>query len=491
MEILNLTIGELKKLYEKKTISCHEIVYSLLNKICSEDKNLHSYIYINDDESLKEAKKVDEKIARGEELKELEGIPIAIKDNICTKGILTTCASKILENFYSPYDATVISKLKEAGAIIIGKTNMDEFAFGSSTENSAFGPTKNPYDFERVPGGSSGGSAACVSANLCFGALGSDTGGSIRQPASFCGVVGLKPTYGRVSRYGLVAFASSLDQIGPLTKNVKDACILLKIISGKDPKDSTSADIEVPDYEQFLRTDLKNIKIGVPEEYFVSGMDKEVEKKIKEFIEISEELGAKIEEISLPHTSYGIAVYYIIATAEASSNLARFDGVKYGYRSSNSSDIKNLYFNTRGEGFGEEVKRRIILGTYVLSSGYYEDYYLKAQKVRTLIKKDFLDAFEKVDVILTPTTPELPFKIGEKKDNPLKMYLSDLFTVNVNLSGLPSISLPVGFSSSNLPIGLQIIAPHFREEKIIEVASAIENAILSNKKENDRIIDTD
>jgi len=476
MEYLNLTIGELKGLYERKAVSCHEVVYSLLNKIYSEDKNLHSYIYIEDDTSLKDAKKVDEKIAKGEKLRKLEGIPIAVKDNMCTKGMFTTCASRILENFCSPYDATVISKLKESGAILMGKTNMDEFAFGSSTENSAFGTTKNPYDFERVPGGSSGGSAACVSANLCFGALGSDTGGSIRQPASFCGVVGLKPTYGRVSRYGLVAFASSLDQIGPITKNVKDTCLLMNVISGKDPKDSTSADIEIPDYEQFLRTDLKDVKIGIPKEYFVSGTDKEVEKKIREFIKISEELGAKIEEISLPHTSYGIAVYYIIATAEASSNLARFDGVKYGYRTKNYRNLLEMYINTRGEGFGEEVKRRIILGTYVLSSGYYEDYYLKAQKVRTLIKKDFLDAFEKVDVILTPTTPELPFKIGKKKDDPLKMYLSDLFTVNVNLSGLPSISLPVGFSSSNLPVGLQIIAPHFREEKIIEVASAIENA---------------
>ena len=410
-------------------------------------------------------------------MRELEGIPISIKDNICTKGIPTTCASKILENFIPPYDATVIERLKNAGAIIIGKTNMDEFAFGSSTENSAFGPTKNPYDYLRVPGGSSGGSAASVGADLCFASLGSDTGGSIRQPACFCGVVGMKPTYGRVSRYGLIAFASSLDQIGPITKNVKDNALLLKIISGRDIFDSTSIDIKVPDYLKFLEGDLKDMKIGIPKEYFVEGIDKEIKNKIFEILKIMENLGANIEEISLPHTSYGIATYYIIATAEASSNLARFDGVKYGYRSKNYKNLIEMYMKTRGEGFGNEVKRRIILGTYVLSRGYYEAYYLKAQKVRTLIKNDFEEAFKKVDIIITPTTPELPFKLGEKKDDPLKMYLSDIFTVNVNLSGLCALNLPVGFSSSNLPIGIQIIGSYFKEEIILKVAKKIEDEI--------------
>ena len=474
MEILNLTLWQLRELLRKKEVSCYEVVSVLLEKIYDEDQKLHSYLYINE-KAIEEAKKVDEKIAKGEELGTLCGIPISIKDNICTKNMPTTCGSKILENFYSPYDATVIERLKSQGAIIIGKTNMDEFAFGSSTENSAFGPTKNPFDKKRVPGGSSGGSAAAVSANLCFASLGSDTGGSIRQPASFCGVVGFKPTYGRVSRYGLVAFASSLDQIGPITKDVRDCCILLKVISGKDRRDSTSLEKSVCDYESHIRERIDGIRIGIPKEYFIEGIDKDVEEKMKYIIRVVEEIGGKVENISLPHTKYGIATYYIISTAEASANLARFDGVKYGYRSKNSSSILELYTNTRGEGFGDEVKRRIILGTYVLSSGYYEAYYLKAQKVRTLIKEDFLNAFQKVDIILTPTTPELPFKLGEKTDEPLKMYLSDIFTVNVNLAGLPAVSIPVGFSPTKLPVGLQIIGPHFCEERVIRVASAIEN----------------
>lgn len=479
-KITELTLCELKKLYEKKEVKPSEVVSSLLEKINSEDKKLHSYLFVNE-KAIEEAKIVDEKIAKGEKLKELEGVPVAIKDNICTKNIPTTCASKILENFVPPYDATVIKKLKEEGAIIIGKTNMDEFAFGSSTENSAFGPTKNPFDKTRVPGGSSGGSASATGANLCFASLGSDTGGSIRQPASFCGVVGMKPTYGRVSRYGLIAFASSLDQIGPITKDVSDCALLLKIISGKDVMDSTSIDIPVANYPSFLKDDVKDIKVGIPEEYFVKGIDNEIKEKIENLFKELEEMGVKLEKISLPHTEYGIAVYYIIATAEASSNLARFDGVKYGYRSTNYTDLVDMYKRTRGEGFGEEVKRRIILGTYVLSAGYYDAYYLKGQKVRTLIKKDFENAFEKVDLILTPTTPELPFKLGEKKDDPLKMYLSDIFTVNVNLSGLPGMNIPAGFSSNGLPIGLQIIGPYFKEEKIIQFSYTIEK-ILKGKK---------
>lgn len=476
MEILKLGVYELRELYRKKEVKVSEVVESLIEEIYKKDKELHSYLYINE-KAIEEAKKVDERIEKGEDLRELEGIPISIKDNICTKGMPTTCASKILENFIPPYDATVIEKLKDAGAIIIGKTNMDEFAFGSSTENSAFGPTKNPFDLERVPGGSSGGSACSVSANLCFASLGSDTGGSIRQPASFCGAVGMKPTYGRVSRYGLVAFASSLDQIGPITKNVRDNALILKIISGKDRMDSTSVDVEIGDYENFDGLDIKNLKIGIPKEYLIEGIDNEIKEKIFEVIKLIEKEGPIIEEISLPHTSYGIATYYIIATAEASSNLARFDGVKYGFRSKNYKNLYEMYTKTRGEGFGEEVKRRIILGTYVLSSGYYEAYYLKAQKVRTLIKSDFENAFCKVDVIITPTTPELPFKIGEKKDDPLKMYLSDIFTVNVNLSGLPGINVPVGFSSKKLPIGLQIIGNYFKEDIILKVAFLIENLL--------------
>jgi len=480
MQITELTLCELKKLYEKKEVKASEVVSSLLEKINSEDKKLHSYLFVNE-KAIEEAKIVDEKIARGEKLKELEGVPVAIKDNICTKDIPTTCASKILKNFVPPYDATVIKRLKEEGAIIIGKTNMDEFAFGSSTENSAFGPTKNPFDKTRVPGGSSGGSASATGANLCFASLGSDTGGSIRQPASFCGVVGMKPTYGRVSRYGLIAFASSLDQIGPITKDVSDCALLLKIISGKDNMDSTSIDIPVADYPFFLKDDVKDIKVGIPGEYFVKGIDNEIKEKIENILRKLEREGVKLEKISLPHTEYGIAVYYIIATAEASSNLARFDGVKYGYRSSNYTNLVDMYKKTRGEGFGKEVKRRIILGTYVLSAGYYDAYYLKGQKVRTLIKKDFKNAFEKVDLILTPTTPELPFKLGEKKDDPLKMYLSDIFTVNVNLSGLPGINIPAGFSSSGLPIGLQIIGPYFKEEKIIQFSYTIEKILKGEK----------
>ncbi|MCM8830297.1 MAG: Asp-tRNA(Asn)/Glu-tRNA(Gln) amidotransferase subunit GatA [Candidatus Omnitrophica bacterium] len=472
MDILNLKIWELKTLIERKEISSVEITEKVISEIENRDKEIHSYLSVNP-RAVQEAEEIDKRIARGEDTGILSGVPVAIKDNICVKGLPATCASKILENFFPPYNATVIDKIKKQGAIIIGKTNMDEFAFGSSTENSAFGPTKNPLDLQRVPGGSSGGSAAAVSANLCFAALGSDTGGSIRQPASFCGVVGLKPTYGRVSRYGLIAFASSLDQIGPITKDVRDTAIMMNVICGRDENDSTSVDVTVPDYTGFLNREVKGLKIGIPDEYFIEGTDRAVKDKIIEVVEKMEDMGMVIKKISLPHTQYGIAVYYILATAEASSNLARFDGVKYGYRTDDYTNLYQMYVNTRGEGFSKEVKRRIILGTFVLSSGYYEAYYLKAQKVRALIKKDFTEAFKEVDVIITPTTPELPFKFGEKTE-PLKMYLSDIFTVNVNLAGLPAISIPAG-SVGNLPVGLQIITPHFREDRLIEVASFIES----------------
>jgi aspartyl-tRNA(Asn)/glutamyl-tRNA(Gln) amidotransferase subunit A len=477
MNILSLTMWELRELLEGKEVSCVETVKALLSEIEKKDTELHSYLHINNN-LLAEAKEVDDKISKGEKIGPLGGVPIAVKDNICVRGMPATCASRMLENFYPPYDATVIEKLKEAGALILGKTNMDEFAFGSSTESSAFGPTRNPYDPQCVPGGSSGGSAAAVGANLCYGALGSDTGGSIRQPAAFCGVVGLKPTYGRVSRYGLIAFASSLDQIGPITKDVRDASIMLNILAGRDEKDSTSVDIHPPDYTDFLKEGIKGMRIGIPEEYFTTGIDDMVKTSVMEVIKKLEGLGAEIKTVSLPHTKYGIAVYYILATAEASSNLARFDGVKYGYRTPNYSNLQEMYMRTRGEGFGKEVKRRIIMGTYILSSGYYEAYYIKAQKVKTLIKKDFIDAFREVDVLVTPTTPEVPFKLGEKKEDPLKMYLSDIFTANVNLAGLPAMALPVGKAASP-PVGIQIISPLFREEKIIEVAYTIEQSLKS------------
>ncbi len=414
----------------------------------------------------------------------LSAIPIAIKDNICVKDEESTCASRILQGFKAPYDATVIEKLKSAGAVLQGKTNMDEFAFGSSCENSFYGPTHNPWNIDNVPGGSSGGSAAAVSADESIFALGSDTGGSIRQPASFCGVVGMKPTYGRVSRYGLIAFASSLDQIGPITKDVSDCALLLKVISGYDKKDSTSADLQVPDYTKTLTKNIKGVKIGVPQEYFpidssrksntiIEGIDKDVSIAMTKALDVYRDLGAKICEISLPHTEYAVSVYYIIATAEASSNLARFDGVQYAFRE-DSSDLIDMYKKTRGSGFGQEAKRRIILGTYVLSHGYYDAYYLRALKVRTLIKNDFINAFKKVDCIITPTSPTTAFRIGERADNPLAMYLSDIFTISANLSGIPGLSIPCGFDRNNLPIGLQILGKAFEEELILNVAFAYE-----------------
>jgi aspartyl-tRNA(Asn)/glutamyl-tRNA(Gln) amidotransferase subunit A len=419
------------------------------------------------------AEEVQKKI--GEEKKLLLGIPLAIKDNICTKNILTTCSSKILSNFIPTYESTVTSRLIEQGYILIGKTNMDEFAMGSSTENSGFYPTRNPWDLERIPGGSSGGPAAAVASDECIAALGSDTGGSIRQPAAFCGVVGLKPTYGRVSRFGLVAFASSLDQIGPITKQVRDSAILMNIISGHDPLDSTSAPLPVPDFTAVLGQDIKGLKMGVPKEYFIEGIEREVEVLVKEAIKRLELLGAIPVEVSLPHTGYAIATYYIIATSEASSNLARYDGMRYGLRSE-GKDLIETYMNTRAHGLGAEVKRRIMLGTYALSAGYYEAYYKKAQQVRTLIKQDFERAFKEVDVIVTPTSPTAAFKLGEKIADPLQMYLSDIFTISVNLAGVPGISIPCGFTTDNLPVGLQIIGKHFDEESILKVAYAYEQS---------------
>jgi aspartyl-tRNA(Asn)/glutamyl-tRNA(Gln) amidotransferase subunit A len=392
------------------------------------------------------------------------------------QGVRTTCASRILERFIPPYDATVVVNLKKAGAVFLGKTNMDEFAMGSSTENSAYKATRNPWDLSRVPGGSSGGSAAAVAADLCAGSLGSDTGGSIRQPASFCGVVGLKPSYGRVSRYGLVAFASSLDQIGPITKDVEDSALLLQVIAGHDPKDSTSVDQPVPEYRAGLNESMKGLRLGIPKEYFVEGMDPEVTSAVKEAVKTCQELGAEILEVSLPHTEYGIAAYYIIAPAEASSNLARYDGVKYGYRVADARDLMTMYRQSRSQGFGPEVKRRIMLGTYVLSAGYYDAYYRKASQVRTLIRQDFLKAFERCDALLAPVSPIPAFRIGEKADDPLQMYLSDVFTLPASLAGIPGISVPCGFSSEKLPIGLQVLGPHFREELILRIAYQFEQA---------------
>ncbi len=474
----HLSIHQAHKLLKEGQITSVELTEAVLRQIEKVESLIKAYITITPELALKQARLADEKIMRhrkaGESFSPLLGIPISIKDIICTEGIRTTCASRILENFVPPYDATVVVKLKEAGAVIIGKTNLDEFAMGSSTENSAFFPTRNPWDLERVPGGSSGGSAAAVAAGECLGSLGTDTGGSVRQPAAFCGVTGLKPSYGRVSRYGLIAFASSLDQIGPITKDVTDAALLLSFIAGHDPKDSTSVDYPVPDYLKALVPEVKGVKVGVPKEYFIEGMEEGVEKAVQEAIDCLKELGAEVMEISLPHTKYALPTYYLIAPAEASANLARYDGVKYGLYIS-APELWEEYRLTRGNGFGPEVKRRIMLGTYALSAGYYDAYYLKAQKVRTLIKKDFDEAFEKVDVIVAPTSPTVAFKLGEKVEDPLKMYLSDVFTIPVNLAGICAISIPCGFSEG-LPVGLQIMGPAFGEEKILKVAYAYEQA---------------
>ncbi|MDA8308937.1 MAG: Asp-tRNA(Asn)/Glu-tRNA(Gln) amidotransferase subunit GatA [Deltaproteobacteria bacterium] len=473
MEIHSLPIHRIHDLLESRQIGAVETVSAFLERISAIDPGLNAYISTFGEKAIEEAKLFDSG-ARDYSASPLAGTPIAIKDVICMQGTLTTCASRMLQGFVSPYDATVTEKLRRAGAIFIGKTNLDEFAMGSSTENSAFAKTRNPWDIERVPGGSSGGSAAAVAAGLCAGSLGTDTGGSIRQPSSFCGVVGLKPTYGRVSRFGLVAFASSLDQIGPITRDVEDAAILLQAVAGFDPADSTSVDLPVPDYRAALNQSLQGLRLGIPREYFIEGTHPEVETAVRNAIDTCRRLGARIVDISLPHTEYGIAAYYIIAPAEASSNLARYDGVKYGHRAQNGADLLDMYRKSRSEGFGWEVKRRIMIGTYVLSAGYYDAYYRKASQVRTLIRRDFLEAFEKCDAILAPVSPIPAFKIGEKSDDPLQMYLSDVFTLPASLAGIPGISVPCGFTSENLPIGLQILGPHFQEELVLRIAHQFE-----------------
>ncbi len=474
MDLWNLTLFQLHELIKKREISCKEAVKAVLKRIGSVEEKIKAFITIRGEDAINEAEELDRRISRGEEIGLLTGIPISIKDIFCTEGILTTCASKILSNFIPPYNATVVERLKAEGAIIIGKNNMDEFAMGSSTENSAFYPTRNPWDLKRVPGGSSGGSAAAVASGESIASIGTDTGGSIRQPAGLCGVVGIKPTYGRVSRYGMIAFASSLDQGGPITKDVRDCAIMLKAISGYDPRDSTSAKIPVPDYPNILIDGVKGKIIGFPREYFIKGMDEDVEVSVKNALRLFEKMGAVIEEVSIPHTEYAIPVYYIIATAEASSNLARYDGVKYGYRASHAKDLLEMYMRSRAEGFGTEVKRRIMLGTYALSAGYYEAYYRKAQQVRTLIRDDFSKAFNTCHCLITPTSPTPAFLLGEKIDDPLKMYLSDIFTISVNLAGLPAISIPCGFSREGLPIGMQIIGKPFDEPTVLQVAYAYE-----------------
>jgi len=476
VDLCRLTIHEMQGLLRKREVSSIELVRSALDRIRRLDGQVRAYMTLIEEAALEQAGAVDRRLAAGRALAPLAGIPLAIKDVICTRGVRTTCSSKILEPYVPPYDATVIRRLKADEAVLLGKTNMDEFAMGSSTENSAFFQTRNPWALDRVPGGSSGGSAAAVAADFCAAALGSDTGGSIRQPASFCGIAGLKPTYGRVSRYGLVAFASSLDQIGPLTKDVRDCALLLQAIAGHDPCDSTSANLPVPDYSSAMTGDVRGIRIGIPDEYFIAGMDSEVEAAIWAAIRTLEELGGKRDQVSLPHTPYAVAAYYLVATAEASSNLGRYDGVKYGYRIPKPADLLEMYQKSRREGFGAEVKRRIMLGTYALSAGYYDAYYLKAQKVRTLIRRDFEQAFERCEVIATPTSPTPPFKIGEKTDDPLQMYLSDIFTISVNLAGLPAISIPCGFTNAGLPIGLQLIGKPFEEATLLRVAHAYEQA---------------
>jgi len=469
MQLTDLTITQAHQGLVKKEFSALELCKVYLDKIKESDREISAFLTINKDLVLSQAKKIDDLISAGKKLPILAGIPSAIKDNILVEGLKCTAGSKILENYIAPYNATVIKKLKEADCVILGKTNLDEFAMGSSTENSAFGPTRNPHDLSRVPGGSSGGSAAAVAGNLCVYALGSDTGGSIRLPASFCGVVGLKPTYGAVSRYGLIAFASSLDQIGPITKTVEDCKIVFDAIKGKDPLDSTSLE----KFVSVKKLKIKELKIGVPKEYFVKGIDPEIEKVIKEAIKKYEGVGASIEEVSLPHTEYALPAYYIINPSEASANLARYDGIKYGLSIREGKDLMDVYLKSKEKGFGEEVRRRIMLGTYALSAGYYEAYYLRAQKVRTLVKNDFEKVFKKVDALLTPVSPFLPFKIGERIEDPLSMYLVDVYTVSINLVGLPALSLPCG-RVGNLPVGLQIIGRPFEENKILEIGQAFE-----------------
>lgn len=477
MDVTELTVHELQEKLKNKELTITQITDSYIDKIQEKEKDVQAFVTVLKEEAKKQAQEIEEKVNKGEITGELAGMPIGIKDNMCTKGVKTTCSSKMLENFVAPYNATVIEKLDKENIINIGKLNMDEFAMGGSTEYSYFKKTKNPWNLNKVPGGSSGGSAAAVAANLVPWALGSDTGGSIRQPSSFCGVVGLKPTYGLVSRYGLVAFASSLDQIGPITKDVRDSAILLNIIAGHDEKDTTSSNREKVDYTKCLKNDVKGLKIGVPKEFFGEGINQEVKENLQKAIEKYKKLGAEVEEFSLDIAQYSLASYYIIGCAEASSNLGRFDGIRYGYRTQEFNNLKELYKKSRSEGFGAEVKRRIILGTYVLSSGYYDAYYKKAQQVRTLVINEFNKGFEKYDVIATPTSPTVAFDIGSKSNSPLEMYLADICTVSVNIAGLPGISIPCGVDNQGMPIGIQLIGNKFCEETILNAAYTLEQEI--------------
>ena len=474
MNITELTVHELKEKIQKKELSSAEITKAFAERVKEKEESLNAFLTVLTDDAIKQAEEMDKKIDKGEITSELAGIPIGIKDNICTKGIRTTCGSKMLENFISPYDATVMEKINSAGMINLGKLNMDEFAMGSSTENSAFQKTHNPWNLKKVPGGSSGGSATAVAANMVPWALGSDTGGSVRQPASLCGIVGLKPTYGLISRYGLVAYASSLDQIGTFTKDVEDCALLLNVIAGKDERDTTSVKAENKDYVKALKNNVKGLRIGVPKEYFGDGINPEVRETIEKAIMEYKELGAIVEECSIPIADYTLATYYIISCAEASSNLGRFDGIRYGYRTPNYESLEDIFINSRTEGFGDEVKRRIILGTYVLSSGYYDAYYKKAQQVRTLIKNEFNKIFEKYDILITPTSPTVAFDIGEKSNNPMEMYMADICTVPINVAGVPAISIPCGVDKTGMPIGMQIIGKHFSEETILNAAYTYE-----------------
>ncbi len=476
MKLHELTIHQARERLKRREITAVALTEALLERITAVDPRVKAFITVAADSALAEARTADQSLAGGSG-GPLTGIPLAVKDLICTRGLRTTCASRILENFVPPYDAEVIRRLQQAGAILLGKLNMDEFAMGSSTENSGFFATRNPWDLTRTPGGSSGGSAAAVAAEMCLGALGSDTGGSIRQPAAHCGVVGLKPTYGRVSRYGLVAFASSLDQIGPLAKNVTDAALLLNAIAGHDPQDSTSVPEAVSDYTMFLQKGLRGVTVGIPREYQAAvGLDPEVAAAVEAAVAVLRDLGAECVEVSLPHAAYAVAAYYVIAPSEASSNLARYDGVKYGLRDSAKTDLIEMYRSTRSKGFGAEVQRRIIIGTYCLSAGYYDAYYGKASQVRTLITADFKEAFRRCDVLISPVAPTPAFKIGEKTDDPLTMYLSDMFTLSANLAGIPGMSVPCGFSAAGLPIGLQLLGPHFSEGPLLRVAFNFEQA---------------
>src|SRR5881296_3068757 len=478
----SLTVHELGERFRRRELTPSEATRAYLARIEALDPQVKAYLTVTSEQALRRAAEADARFAAGTPRGPLDGVPVAVKDVLCTRGIRTTCGSKILERFVPPYDATAVARLLEAGAVLLGKLNMDEFAMGSSTENSGFFTTRNPWDLSRVPGGSSGGSAAAVAADLAAAALGTDTGGSIRQPAAFCGDVGLKPTYGRVSRYGLVAFASSLDQIGPLTKDVEDAALVLRAVAGHDPMDSTSVDVPVPDYRAELGRGVEGLRIGIPAEYFIEGLEPEVEAAVRVAVRVLEKLGARSQPVSLPHTEYGLAAYYLIAPAEASSNLARYDGVKYGLRAPRARDLIEMYSKTRAAGFGAEVKRRVMLGTYALSAGYYDAYYGKAQQARTLIIRDFERAYGEFDLLVSPTSPTTAFRLGEKTADPLTMYLSDIFTISVNLAGLPALALPCGFDGAGLPIGLQVIGRPFDEATVLRIGHAYEQATAWHRK---------